>query len=96
LNNTGYWDVLFLIVIGVTIVGLLVQWHFIEECYLGYSRNPKVKHPELNHVNAGDSLMSVQLRDEDMNELQKKVLQLKMRELFEEPSRYEDEDEEEW
>jgi hypothetical protein len=33
------------------------------------------------------------LTEEDLQELQKRVLQQKMKELFEEPSTYEDEDE---
>ena len=34
------------------------------------------------------------MTDEDLEELQKRVLQQKMNELFEEPSTYEDEDDE--
>ena len=34
----------------------------------------------------------ISLTEEDLNELQKRVLQQKMSELFEEPSTYEDDD----
>jgi capsid portal protein len=36
----------------------------------------------------------VKFTEEDLQELQQRVLQKKMEELFEEPSKYEDEDEE--
>ncbi len=62
--------------------------------YHGYSKSPKVKHPEMNNVKAGDSLLVVRFTDEDLQELQRRVLQQKIDELFEEPSTYEDEDDE--
>lgn len=58
----------------------------------GYSKNPKVKHPELNDVIAGDPLLVIKFSEEDIEELQRKVLEQKMNELFEEPSSFEDED----
>jgi len=60
----------------------------------GYSKSPKVKHPELNDVKVGDPLLVIRFTDEDLQELQQRVLQQKIDELFEEPSSYEDEDDE--
>lgn len=37
--------------------------------------------------------MSIEIKEEDLEQLQQRVLQQKMQELFEEPSTYEDEDE---
>jgi hypothetical protein len=51
-----------------------------------------VKHPEMNDVKAGDPLLVLRITEEDLEELQKRVLQQKIDELFEEPSTYEDED----
>jgi len=61
--------------------------------HYGYSKSPKVKHPELNDVKPGDPLLVVRFTEEDLQELQKRVLEQKMEELFEEPSTYEDEEE---
>ncbi len=66
----------------------------IMNAYHGYSKSPKVKHPELNDVKAGDPLLVVKFTEEDIEKLQKRVLQQKMDELFEEPSTYEDDDDE--
>ncbi len=60
----------------------------------GYSKSPKVKHPELNDVKAGDPLLVVRFTEEDIQELHQRILQQKMEELFEEPSTYEDEEDE--
>ena len=61
----------------------------------GYRENPKVKgHPEMKGVKKGDGLMTVnfnRLPDEDYNALYSRIQKLKMEELFEEPSSYEDE-----
>lgn len=58
----------------------------------GYSKRPNVKHPEMNDVKSGDPLLVVRFTDEDIQQLQRRVLQQKIDELFEEPSTYEDED----
>ena len=60
----------------------------------GYSKSPKVKHPEMNDVKAGDPLLMLRITEEDIQELQRRVLQQKIDELFEEPSSYEDEEDE--
>jgi len=65
----------------------------IMNAHYGYSKSPKVKHPELNDVKPGDPLLVVRFTEEDLQELQKRVLEQKMEELFEEPSTYEDEEE---
>ena len=58
----------------------------------GYSKTPKVKHPEMNDVKPGDPLLVVRITQEDLEQLQERVLRQKMEELFEEPSTYEDEE----
>jgi hypothetical protein len=80
------WFVLFIISIS-----MFVQGWMIMNAHYGYSKNPKVKHPELNDVKAGDSLLVVRFTEEDIKGLQERVFQQKMNELFEEPSTYEDE-----
>jgi len=77
--------------VGISLT-MIVQGWMIMNAHYGYSKNPKVKHPELNNVKAGDSLLVVRFTEEDIENLQKRVLQQKMDELFEEPSTYEDEE----
>jgi 1-acyl-sn-glycerol-3-phosphate acyltransferase len=79
-----------LLVIGIT---MFVQGWMIMNAHYGYSKSPKVKHPELNDVKVGDPLLVVKFTEEDLQELQRRVLEQKMEELFEEPSTYEDEEE---
>ena len=79
-----------LLVISIT---MFVQGWMIMNAHYGYSKSPKVKHPELNDVKPGDPLLVVRFTEEDLQELQKRVLEQKMEELFEEPSTYEDEEE---
>ena len=85
------WGILVLIGISMFIQG----WMVIHETH-GYRENPKVKgHPEMKGVKKGDGLMVVnfnQMPDEDYNELYDRIQRLKMEELFEEPSSYEDEE----
>ncbi len=73
---------------------MIAQGWMIMNAHHGYSKSPKVKHPEMNDVKAGDPLLVVRFTDEDIDELQRRVLQQKIDELFEEPSSYEDEDDE--
>jgi len=75
-------------------VSMFVQGWMIMNAHRGYSKSPKVKHPELNNVRAGDPLLVVKFSEEDLKQLQQRVLQQKMEELFEEPSTYEDDEEE--
>jgi len=85
------WFVLLIIAISMFIQG----WMVIHESH-GYRENPKVKgHPEMKGVKKGDGLMVVnfnQMPDEDYNELYGRIQRLKMEELFEEPSSYEDDE----
>ena len=85
------WFVLLCIAISMVIQG----WMVVHEIH-GYRENPKVKgHPEMKGVKKGDGLMVVnfnQMPDEDYNELYDRIQKLKMEELFEEPSSYEDEE----
>ena len=71
---------------------MIVQGWMIMNAHHGYSKSPKVKHPELNDVKAGDPLLVVRFTEEDIKQLQRRVMQQKMDELFEEPSTYEDDD----
>ena len=85
------WFVLLIIAISMFIQG----WMVIHESH-GYRENPKVKgHPEMKGVKKGDGLMVVnfnRMPDDDYNELYDRIQKLKMEELFEEPSSYEDEE----
>ena len=85
------WFVLLLIAISMVIQG----WMVIHESH-GYQENPKIKgHPEMKGVKKGDGLMTVnfnQMPDDDYHDLYNRIQKLKMEELFEEPSSYEDED----
>ena len=75
-------------------VSMVIQGWMVMNAHYGYSKSPKVKHPEMNDVKAGDPLLVVRFTDEDLQELQQRVLQQKIDELFEEPSSYEDEEDE--
>jgi hypothetical protein len=75
-------------------VSMVIQGWMVMNAHHGYSKSPKVKHPEMNDVKAGDPLLVLRITEEDLEELQKRVLQQKIDELFEEPSTYEDEDDE--
>jgi 1-acyl-sn-glycerol-3-phosphate acyltransferase len=93
----NYSELIFLVpwfVLLVISISMFIQGWMIINAHHGYSKNPKVKHPELNNVRAGDPLLVIRFTDEDMEELQKRVLEQKMNELFEEPSSYEDEEDE--
>ena len=73
---------------------MFIQGWMIMNAHYGYSKSPKVKHPEMNDVKPGDPLLVVRITEEDLENLQRRVTEQKMMELFEEPSTYEDEDEE--
>jgi hypothetical protein len=79
------------VLMGIAI-SMFVQGWMIMNAHHGYSKTPKVKHPEMNDVKAGDPLLVIRFTDEDLEQLQERVLRQKMEELFEEPSAYEDEE----
>jgi len=79
-------------VLVVIAISMFVQGWMIMNAHHGYSKSPKVKHPEMNDVKAGDPLLVLRITKEDIEQLQKRVLQQKIDELFEEPSSYEDEE----
>ena len=81
------------VLVGISLT-MIVQGWMIMNAHHGYSKSPKVKHPEMNDVKAGDPLLVVRITEEDLEQLQQRVLQQKMEELFEEPSTYEDEKDE--
>ncbi len=79
--------VLLLIILSMFIHGVMIM----RELH-GYQQNPKVKnHPEMKGVKKGDLLMVVRFTDEDYSELSERIRRQKLDELFEEPSTYEDE-----
>jgi len=78
-----------IVLVGIAL-SMIAQGWMIMNAHAGYSKSPKVKHPEMNDVKAGDPLLVVRFTDEDIEQLQRKVLQQKIDELFEEPSSYED------
>jgi hypothetical protein len=91
-----YSELIFLVpwfvLIGIAISMVINGWMIIHESH-GYRENPKVKgHPEMKGVRKGDGLLVVRFTDDDLQELQERIMQQKMNELFEEPSSYEDED----
>jgi hypothetical protein len=97
----NYSELIFLIPWGILVligVSMFIQgWMITHESH-GYRENPKFKgHPEMKGVRKGDGLMVVnfdRMPDDDYNELYDRIQRLKMEELFEEPSAYEDEDDE--
>ena len=91
----NYSPIIFLIpwfVLAGIALSMIVQGWMIMNAHYRYSKSPKVKHPELNDVKAGDPLLVLRITEEDIEQLQRRVLQQKIDELFEEPSSYEDED----
>ena len=90
-----YYPLIFLVpwfvLIGIAL-SIIVQGWMIMNAHAGYSKSPKVKHPEMNDVKAGDPLLVVRIAEEDIEQLQRRVLQQKIDELFEEPSSYEDDE----
>ncbi len=93
----NYSQLIFLVpwfVLVVIAISMFVQGWMIMNAHHGYSKSPKVKHPEMNDVKAGDPLLVLKITEEDIQELQRRVLQQKINELFEEPSSYEDEEDE--
>ena len=93
----NHFELIFLVpwfvLVGIA-VSMFMQGWMIMNAHHGYSKNPKMKHPEMNDVKVGDPLLVVRFTDEDLEELQRRVLQQKIDELFEEPSTYEDEENE--
>ena len=81
------------VLVGIAL-SMIAQGWMIVNAHRGYSKSPKVKHPELNDVKPGDPLLVIRFTDEDIEQLQRRVLQQKIDELFEEPSTYEDEEDE--
>ena len=80
-----------IVLIGIALSMIVSGWMITHESY-GYRENPKVKgHPEMKGVRKGDGLLVVKFTDEDYQELQDIIMRQKMDELFEEPSSYEDE-----
>jgi len=98
----NYSELIFLVpwfvLMGIAI-SMFVQGWMVMNAHYGYSKSPKIKHPEMNDVKAGDSLMSIKilsvddLGDSEYDDLYRRIEQQKLQELFEEPSSYEDDPE---
>jgi hypothetical protein len=90
-----FYFIPFIILLLIAVSMVIQGWMVVHESH-GYRENPKIKgHPEMKGVKKGDGLMTVnfnRLPDEDYNDLYSRIQKLKMDELFEEPSTYEDDD----
>jgi len=86
----------FIVLFAIAMSMVIQGWMIMNESH-GYQENPKIKgHPEMKGVKKGDGLMVVsfdEMPDDDYNELYGRIQKLKMEELFEEPSKYEDDEE---
>lgn len=74
--NQNYHEFIFLvpwIVLLIIAFTMFVQGWMIMNAHHGYSKSPKVKHPELNDVKPGDTLLSVKFVDKDLKELQERI-----------------------
>lgn len=81
-----------IVILAIGLSLILHGWLVVNEL-LGYQHDPSVNiHPEMKNVKRGEILLTMNITDNDYEDLQKKIQELKMRELFEEPSSYEDED----
>ena len=87
------------VILGIAISMFIQGWMVIHEQH-GYTERPNIKrHPEITEIK-GDTgvLMTVNfnnLPDEEYNKLNERIHKIKMEELFDEPSTYEDEIEDE-
>ena len=90
-----FYFIPFIILLLIAVSMVIQGWMVVHESH-GYRENPKVKgHPEMKGVKKGDGLMVVNfdnMPNDDYNELYNRIQKLKMEELFEEPSKYEDEE----
>jgi hypothetical protein len=90
-----FYFIPFIVLLLIAVSMVIQGWMVVHESH-GYRENPKVKgHPEMKGVKKGDGLMTVNFNrfpDEDYNDLYSRIQKLKMEELFEEPSSYEDDD----
>jgi len=82
-----------IVLIGIAL-SMIVQGWMIMNAHNGYTKSPKVKHPEMNDVQPGDPLLYVKFAEEDTKQLQRKVIQQRIDELLEELSTHEDENDE--
>ena len=91
-----FYFIPFIILFAIAMSMVIQGWMIMNESY-GYQENPKIKgHPEMKGDKKGDGLMVVsfdKMPDDDYNELYGRIQKLKMEELFEEPSKYEDDEE---
>jgi hypothetical protein len=90
-----FYFIPFIILLLIAVSMVIQGWMVVHESH-GYRENPKVKgHPEMKGVKKGDGLMVVnfdKIPDDDYNELYNRIQKLKIEELFDEPSTYEDEE----
>jgi len=85
-----------IVLLGIAVSMFIQGWMIIHEKH-GYTERPNLKrHPEIAEMK-GDTgvLMTVKFQpDEDYEILKERIEKIKMEELFDEPSTYEDEPEE--
>jgi hypothetical protein len=90
-----FYFIPFIVLLLIAVSMVIQGWMVVHESH-GYRENPKVKgHPEMKGVKKGDGLMVVnfdKMPDDDYNELYNRIQKLKIEELFDEPSTYEDEE----
>ena len=65
------------ILIGIAL-SMIAQGWMIMNAKNGYTKSPKVKHPEMNDVKPGDPLLVIRFTEEDEEQLQRRVLQQRM------------------
>jgi len=74
---------------------MMAQGWMIKKARYGYSKNPRVKHPEMNDVKPGEPLMSVnfdKLPDDDYSSLQDRIDRIRLEENLDEEERNEGRD----
>jgi len=85
-------------VLFLILCSLLIHGYIIMNEVSGYQQDPSVKkHPEMKNVKKGEKLLVINFTDDDLIGLYKRIEDQKLQELFEEPSTYEDDlDDDSW
>lgn len=84
-----------IVIIGI-IISLAIQGWMIMNGAFDYRKDPKIpptnNHPEMNDHKPGDGLLFAKFDNLDVENLRLEAAKMKMDELFQEPSSFEDED----
>lgn len=93
-----YYLMPFIVLLAIAFSMVFQGWMILNEKF-GYHENPKLPltkgHPEMENYKRGEGLLVVNFdksSEEDYHELYNRIQKLKMEELFEESSEYEDDD----